>query len=89
MPERLVRSNFRMAVALMIIVMGLLAAFLSSYYLSIRALNQNNANWCDTLSLLTAQSVPAPSNPAANPSREEAYRLYLDFVVLKHRFNCP
>jgi hypothetical protein len=44
--------------------------------------------WCTTLTLLTSQRVPKPADPAANPSREESYRLYSDFVKLRRDLGC-
>lgn len=32
---------------------------------------------CTALNVLTATPLKPPANPAANPSREQAYRLYL------------
>jgi hypothetical protein len=50
--------------------------------------NGNNHQWCDALGVLTSQPVPRPANPAANPSRVQTYTLYIDFVMLEHRFGC-
>lgn len=44
--------------------------------------------WCATLDLLTSVPVKPPADPASNPSREGEYKLYLDFVQLKHDFGC-
>lgn len=55
---------------------------------SAHAVNSSNRQWCDTLSLLTSQPVPKPANPAANPSRAQAYSIYTDFVTLKNHFGC-
>lgn len=44
--------------------------------------------WCATMSLLTGDPVPKPSDPTANPSRESSYLLYVDFTQLKRDFNC-
>jgi len=52
------------------------------------AVNSNNRQWCDTLTLLTSQPVPRPANPAANPSRMQTYTLYVDFVTLRRHFGC-
>ena len=44
--------------------------------------------WCSTLDLLTARPVPRPADVAANPSRENAWILYSDFVDLRDRLGC-
>jgi hypothetical protein len=48
----------------------------------------SNHRWCDTLTLLTARPVPKPASPAANPSRQQSYVLYTDFVRLRHQLGC-
>lgn len=48
----------------------------------------SNRQWCDTLTLLTAQPVPRPADPSANPSRMQTYTLYVDFVTLRKRLGC-
>jgi hypothetical protein len=50
--------------------------------------HRSQQQWCDTLALLTSQPVQRPADPAANPSREQAYRYYADFVTLRDRFGC-
>lgn len=50
--------------------------------------HRDEQQWCDTLSLLTSQPVQRPADPAANPSREQAYRYYTDFVTLREHFGC-
>ena len=52
------------------------------------SLQTSNHNWCSTLTLLTKQPVPKPTNPAQNPSREQAYIFYTDFVALKGKLGC-
>ena len=76
-----------------VLLMVLLIAFLgglvaAGWYVIGYELNSNNARWCATLELLTAQPVAKPSDPGANPSRESSYKLYLDFVELRHDFRC-
>lgn len=68
--------------------MFLTAGLAGAYGLSIYAADQAQHRWCSTLSLLTEHSVEQPSNPQANPSREEQYRLYSDFQELKRQFGC-
>jgi hypothetical protein len=53
-----------------------------------REIGLNNQKWCTTLELLTSRPVPRPPDPAANPSREQAYVLYTDFRDLRHRLGC-
>jgi hypothetical protein len=50
--------------------------------------SSSDRQWCDTLALLTSQPVPKPADPAANPSRMQAYTLYSDFVMLRRNFGC-
>lgn len=60
------------------------ACYLLMYY----QITLSQHHWCDTLSLLTQHPVPAPSDPAADPSRQGQYLLYQDFVRLKGEFGC-
>lgn len=52
------------------------------------AINASQHDWCSTLQLLTAHKIPKPSDPRANPSRENAYLFYHDFVSLRARLGC-
>ena len=48
----------------------------------------SDRRWCGTMNLLTANPVTRPADPAANPSREASYQLYIDFLTLKQDFGC-
>lgn len=63
------------------------AVIVGTAYAVVRDSHQQ-AQWCQTLELLTKTKVPYPSDPKANPSRLFAYDLYTDFVHLKHEFGC-
>jgi len=52
------------------------------------AKGNNDRRWCSTMDLLTQVPVTAPSNAAANPSKETSYKLYEDFLQLKREFGC-
>jgi hypothetical protein len=67
----------------------LLVAGLAIEYIMITStIRHSNAQWCDTLALITSRPVPKPTDPAANPSRQESYLLYSDFVTLQNKFGC-
>ena len=68
-------------------VLTLAVAVINLGYTTISVQRQAH-DWCATLNLLTSQAVPKPADPAANPSRQQAYVLYSDFVDLRHRFGC-
>lgn len=72
-------------VALAVLSLLLSAA---SVLFTVQEISANNRQWCDTMNLLTSQPVPRPADPAANPSREQAYTLYTDFATLRQRFGC-
>lgn len=59
-----------------------------SYWLSVSQIARSQHDWCQTLDLLTSRPVPRPADPAANPSREQTYILYSDFLDLRHRLGC-
>ena len=70
---------------LLAVVVGLAGANL---LLTARAVNRSQHQWCATLTLLTAHTVPRPADPAANPSRENAYIFYANLLTLRQRFGC-
>lgn len=51
-------------------------------------IEHSQAQWCDTLRLLTSRPVPKPPDPVANPSREDSYLFYMNLLDLRHRFGC-
>ena len=53
-----------------------------------QAVAKSNHQWCAALDLLTAHPVPRPADPAANPSRVEAYEWFMVFRHLGQRFRC-
>lgn len=45
-------------------------------------------HWCQALQTLTEHKVPKPANPKANPSRQEGYILYTEFLNIRGEFGC-
>ena len=78
----------KVALLISLLVLLLVLAVGVNYWLTIQTVRQTTGQWCDTLDLLTRNKIPQPADPAANPSREEAYQLYTDFMQLKGRFGC-
>jgi hypothetical protein len=76
----------RRAVATLFVVV--LVMFGLDLLFTARQVQDSNHQWCSTLTLLTSRPVPRPSDPSANPSREQTYVLYSDFVTLRHRLGC-
>lgn len=60
------------------------ACYLIMYY----QLNLSQHHWCDALTTLTQNPVPKPPDPNADPSRQESYVLYQEFVRLRGEFGC-
>jgi hypothetical protein len=54
-----------------------------------QSVSTSDRRWCSTLALLTARPVPRPADPKANPSREDAWRFYVNLRTLEHHFGCP
>ena len=81
-------SKIKLAISVVIVVIGIAVAIGGSYMLSLQAIHNSDQQWCTALNLLTRTPVPAPSDPKANPSRAQAYQLYEDFVAIKHRYGC-
>jgi len=79
-PERLVSTNVRLAIALVVVFAMILGAMAGSYILSLHALAQSQRNWCSTLKLLT-------SNPA-QPKTASGRVFYAQLHELERRFGC-
>lgn len=79
----------RMALSVVFMVSLILAGLGIEYWMIAQTIRHSNAQWCDTLSLLTSGPVPKkPADPKANPSRQGQYLLYTDFTRLKNHFGC-
>lgn len=74
--------------SVLMMVSGFIVIILLTAAFTVWQVHQSQSQWCDTMRLLTSHPVPAPSNAAANPSRENAYRFYSDFKMLKERLGC-
>lgn len=72
----------------MLMVLLLVLGLVTEWFMITNQIAHDNAQWCDTLNLITAKPVPRPSDPSANPSRQGQYLLYQDFLILKDRFGC-
>jgi len=69
----------KLAVAVIVVFMLLAAALVGSYALSLTAIRQSQHQWCDTLTLITAN---------AKPSTEQGRVFYAKMHELEHRFGC-
>lgn len=49
---------------------------------------QEGRYFCAVVTAATAHPIPRPADPAANPSRENAFEFYEDFVQLGGRLGC-
>lgn len=75
-----------LTVALMVLL--LVTGLATEWFMITNTIAHSNAQWCDTLNLLTSKPVPKPSDPAKNPSRQGQYLFYTNLVHLKDRFGC-
>lgn len=78
----------KMALAVTSMVFLIVAGLAIEYWLITNTIHHSNAQWCDTLNLLTKHPVPKPVDPKANPSREGQYQFYVNLVQLGVRFGC-
>lgn len=74
--------------AIILIIISMLAVLAIMFFYVTYSINVAQHDWCQALQLLTSHKIPKPSNPSANPSRENAYRYYQVFVTLKERLGC-
>lgn len=49
---------------------------------------QTRQDFCGIVDAYVATPVPSPSDPASNPSREQAYQWYVRFTVLHRKLGC-
>jgi hypothetical protein len=80
--------HWKMAVLVGLFVLIFGGAAFGALLITEHQVNIANQRWCATLELLTATPARQPSDPAANPSRVAAYKLYEDFLVLSKSFGC-
>jgi hypothetical protein len=74
--------------SVLVIVITLALAIGGAWLVALRAQDSSQHKWCTTLELLTRQRVPDPADPAANPSRENAYLFYIHLKELEREFRC-
>jgi hypothetical protein len=78
----------KLALSFAFMIFLLVAGLGIEYWMITSVIHHSNAQWCDTLNLLTENPVPKPKDPSANPSREGQYLFYSNLVNLKNRFGC-
>ena len=77
-----VRPRVRWRSLIPVILFGLSILFTVHY------VDAANHKFCQVISGVTAVPVPAPADPAANPSREKQFELYEQFVSLGRGLGC-
>lgn len=82
-------NRLRILLSVLVVIAGLGLSIAGSYALALHALDQSEHSLCPAFDLLTRHPVPAPTDPAGNPSREQGYQLYQDFVQAKRGYHCP
>ena len=73
---------------LLIFALSLIVAIGLCFAFTWWQVSSSERHWCSALQTLTEHKVPQPANPAANPSREEGYVLYTEFVKIRGEFGC-
>jgi hypothetical protein len=93
-------TNWRTWLPLAIGVIGLLAypviTAVAGHNASTTQINQTRQEiiayehftWCQAMDLLTAEPVPKPSDPSANPSRVRDYQYYQTFLTIHRKLHC-
>lgn len=78
----------KIALSVMLMILLIVTGLGIEYWMISNTIRHSDAEWCDTLTLLAANPVPKPADPAGNPSRQNQYLLYLNFTKLKTHFGC-
>lgn len=55
---------------------------------SLRAITKSNHKFCQVIISVTSNPVKKPSDPKANPSREQSWENYRNFVDLGRSLGC-
>jgi hypothetical protein len=76
------RYSFVMLVVISIILSVL--SFLGGLYEQ----GQNNHRFCQVIHSATTEPIPKPTDPKKNPSREQNYEAYIQFVQLGKSLGC-
>ena len=67
---------------------GLAADYEIATWRAEQAVGQSQQELCHIVDLVTANPVPYPANPKANPSRLQSYMFYEAFVTLGREYRC-
>jgi hypothetical protein len=78
----------RLALLVALVFLLLIVGITGCFWMVHLQISRSQAQWCDTLSLLTSHPVPYPPDAAKNPSRLADYQLYEDFVKVREEFGC-
>lgn len=68
-----------------VVVVALVGA---SMLFTVTYVQDTNREFCQVITAATQPPVAKPANPAANPSRVQAYQWYLRFAALGQRLGC-
>ena len=73
---------------LLLFALSLVAALALCFSFTWWQVSTSEQHWCQALETLTQHKVPKPADPQANPSREEGYILYTEFLKIRGEFGC-
>lgn len=68
-----------------VVIVALIGA---SMLFTVNYVKSTEREFCQVVTAATETPVQKPANPAANPSREQAYEWYLRFAALGQRLGC-
>lgn len=86
--EKKQRRGLRERRAYVVLVFISICLSVATYVFAVRAINAADHKFCDIISATTSTPVPAPTDPAKDPSRERAYIFYLKFKELDRNLGC-
>ena len=73
---------------LVMFALSLIAAIGLCFAFTWWQVGNSERHWCEALQTLTQHKVLKPGNPKANPSRQEGYILYTEFLKIRGEFGC-
>lgn len=82
------RHAFIISSAVAVAIVLLISAVTGDFFIAQHEARQEVRQLCSVINLVAENPVPEPSNPGANPSRNDLYKFYVAFKTIQHAYGC-